>query len=292
MCSSIDLHIHSHYSDDGEFSPTELVRMCCEQFIYIFAITDHNTVKGVEEAIDCAGRWQRRCFPAIEIDCVHKGLHFHVLGYNIDYRSRDFEAIEQNVRRQSKHASRECLRLVNRLGFDVPEDVVQAHAQDTFWPESWTGELIAEVLLTSDKYRSSPLLYPYIAGDRSDNPYVNFYWDYCAPGKPCHVDIAYPDMQDVVTLIHRNGGQAVLAHPGVNLAGRWAFLDEIIPLGIDGLEVYSSYHDCVTASWFAKKAQESLLFPTRGSDFHGKTKPSVRLGCAEKVLQRDQAIVC
>lgn len=282
MAGPIDLHIHSCYSDDGEYSPSEIVHMCSDHGINLFAIADHNTVRGVEESITVANKLKKKCYPAIEIDCTFHDVDFHVLGYDIAYESTDFEAIEQNIRRQTMHASKERLRLVNRLGFDVREDEVRALAEKSFWPESWTGEMIAEVLLNNEKYHRNTLLQPYINGERSDNPYVNFYWDYCSQGKPCYVKMMYPNMKDVIELIHRNQGRAILAHPGINLDGKMELLDEIIPLGIDGFEAYSSYHDQTTAAWFVNRAVHHGLMVTRGSDFHGKTKPSVHLGCTEK----------
>lgn len=282
MCHSIDLHLHSHYSDEGTYSPSELTKMCYEHGINLFALTDHNTVKGVEEAIGCADRYGKKRFPAIEIDCVHLGLNFQVLGYQIEYRSTDFEAIEQNIRRQTAAASKERLRLVNKLGFSIHEDEVRVLAENSFWPESWTGEIIAEVLLSNEAHHQNPLLFPYITGNRSDNPFVNFYWDYCSRGKACYVSITYPEMSDIIQLIHDNAGEAVLAHPGVNLKGRWEFIDKIMPLGLDGVEAYSSYHDNLTANWFARKACKNGLYITQGSDFHGKTKPSAPLGCGKR----------
>lgn len=115
-------------------------------------------------------------------------------------------------------------------------------------------------------------------GDRSDNPYVNFYWDYYAPGKPCYVKMEYPSMEEIIGIIHRNHGKAVLAHPGVNLKGNGHLLGEILDLGMDGIEAFSSYHTPEQAAEFNRQAQKHHLFTTCGSDYHGKTKPSVRLG--------------
>ena len=90
--------------------------------------------------------------------------------------------------------------------------------------------------------------------------------------------MTFPDMRDVIDIIHRNGGKAVLAHPGINLKGNFDIIDQLIPLGFDGIEAYSSYHSAETAKWFSEKARQLDLFVTCGSDFHGKTKPMVKLG--------------
>jgi len=277
--NAMDLHIHSCYSEDGDYSPGALVQMCSDAGIRLMAIADHNTVAGVEEAIKKAERLQMGCYPAIEIDCCYEGVNFHVLGYEVNYKSADFHAIEENVRKQCVRASKERLTLINKLGFSLTESDLAEITVNTYWSEYWTGDVFAEVLLGKSEYATSDILKPYRdGGARSDNPYVNFYWDYCSQGKPCYAKIKFPDMKEVVNIIHDNNGTAVLAHPGVNLKDRYEMLDRLIPLGLDGLEAFSSYHDVAATRWFYNKALEKGISVTRGSDFHGKNKPSIKLG--------------
>lgn len=286
QCSTIDMHIHSCYSEDGEYAPAALIQMCIDAGISIMAIADHNCVKGAREALllkadlEAYNNTRICCYPAIEIDCTYQNVNFHVLGYNIDLDSADFDVIEQNVRKQCLSVSRERLRLINEFGgFQLTPSDLNAVTAGSYWSEHWTGEAFAEALLTNPSYKESDLLKPYRKnGTRSDNPYVNFYWDYFSQGTPCHISMSYPEMEDVIHLIHRNHGKAVLAHPGMNLKGNYDMLDLILPLGIDGLEAYSSYHDPNTVEWFVSKARQNHLFVTMGSDFHGKTKPGIKLG--------------
>lgn len=275
----IDFHIHSCYSEDGEYTPTELIQMCMNAGVRMIAIADHNCVKGSQEAIEIYRHKRISCFPAIEIECTYQNINFHVLGYDIKLDSPDFEVIEQNVRRQCVHTSKERLRLINQMGFDLTEAELRTVTARGYWSEHWTGEAFAEALLRNDKYLRSDILQPYReGGNRSGNPFVNFYWDYCSQGEPCYSTMTFPNMRDVIDIIRRNGGKSVLAHPGVNLKGNFDMIDQLIPLGLDGIEVYSSYHTPETAQWFRNKVEQFGLFFTRGSDFHGKTKPMVRLG--------------
>lgn len=286
QCSTIDMHIHSCYSEDGEYAPAALIQMCIDAGISIMAIADHNCVKGAREALllkadlEAYNNTRICCYPAIEIDCTYQNVNFHVLGYNIDLDSADFDVIEQNVRKQCLSVSRERLGLINEFGgFQLTPSDLNAVTAGSYWCEHWTGEAFAEALLTNPSYKESDLLKPYRKnGTRSDNPYVNFYWDYFSQGTPCHISMSYPEMEDVIHLIHRNHGKAVLAHPGMNLKGNYDMLDLILTLGIDGLEAYSSYHDPHTVEWFVSKARQNHLFVTMGSDFHGKTKPGIKLG--------------
>ena len=141
--------------------------------------------------------------------------------------------------------------------------------------------MFAEVLLNKPEYESSELLKPYrTGGSRSDNPYVNFYWDFYAQGKPCYVPKRYPSLQEAVDLIHRTGGLAVLAHPGASVKGQENLFPAMVTLGLDGVEAISSYHTGAVSAFYWKLAEVHRLMVTCGSDFHGKAKPSVSLGRA------------
>jgi len=275
----MDMHIHSAYSDDGEYAPMELVRMCRQAGIRVMAISDHNCVKANGEAKEEAERFNIQYVPAIELDCTYKDIDVHLLGYQIRYQSPDFVRVEDNIRVQAAEVSMEGLRLTRKLGFDVSEDELNAISGKGYWKDVWTGETFAEVLLHKPEYDEYEALHPYRAGgSRSDNPYVNFYWDFYSQGKPCYVKIHFPGLEDAISLIKDNGGMAVLAHPGLILKNRFDLFDDMIALGIDGVEVFSSYHDTPSAEHFYREAQKHSLIVTSGSDFHGKTKPSIQLG--------------
>lgn len=275
----VDLHMHSFYSDDGEFSPAELVEKCAAAGISLMSVTDHNCVRGTAEARECASRRGIRCLSGIEIDCRYSGLDFHLLGYGIDETCPAFAEIEQNVERQSEAASRAMLRATQELGFAVTEAEMYALSAGHYYKNRWTGELFAEALLSRKEYLDHPLLLDYRKGGaRGDNPYVNFYWDYYSQGKPGYYEMHYPSLEEVVGIIHRSGGAAVLAHPGVNLKGHEPLLAEIGALGIDGIEVCSSYHTPAIRDFYRLRAQALGLFCTGGSDYHGVIKPAIFLG--------------
>jgi len=279
MGNSVDLHMHTAYSDDGEFTPAELVLQCKKAGLRIIAFTDHNCVKANAEAQKEAELLNILYIPAVEIDCNYNGTNLHILGYQIDDTNDGFERIEQNILQQELTASKERLNLTKQLGFYVTEDELNALSNGEISGNVWTGEMFAEILLNKPEYQDSELLHPYRSGGlRSDNPYVNFYWDYYSQGKPCYVKIKFPDLDETVSIIRRSGGKAVLAHPGINLKENFSLLYNIIACGIDGIEAFSSYHDESSSRYFYDMARKNALMVTCGSDYHGKTKPSVRLG--------------
>lgn len=275
----IDLHMHSSYSDDGEFTPIKLLEKCVQKKIKIMSITDHNCVKANKEVQAAAMEKGIIYIPGIEIDCVYKDSNFHVLGYGIDYQNSDFDTIEKNIKRQSLETSLRMLEKTQVLGFHVTENDMWNISKDCYWQETWTGEMFAELLLTKPEYANHPLLQPYRAGyARGDNPYTNFYWDFYSQGQLCYVGTNYPQMKQILDVIHQNHGFAVLAHPGVNLKGKLNLLEGIVKLGIDGIEAFSSYHTPSQAFNFFYNMRQYKLFATCGSDFHGKTKPSIEIG--------------
>lgn len=293
MNNSIDLHMHSRYSDDGELTPIELVEKCIASGIQTMSITDHNTVRANEEAQKEAEKRGLRYISGIEIDCVFQNTNFHVLGYGIDYESSDFVEIEKNIDDQSFNASLKMLSEAQELGFHITENDMCEVSKNNFWTGRWTGEMFAEVLLNNPEYNKHPLLRPYRSGgEKSNNPYVNFYWDYYSQGKPCYVKIEYPFLEDVIKIIHRNGGKAVLAHPNVNLKNHYEQLHFIIGAGIDGIEAFSSYHTSSQAFHFFREAQEAKVFFTCGSDFHGKTKPTISLGQHGCFIMENELLSC
>ncbi|WP_455682581.1 PHP domain-containing protein [Thomasclavelia sp.] len=271
----IDLHMHSKYSDDGEFTPTQLVEQCHEAGIRIMAIADHNSVKAIDEAKEAAVKLNIEYISAVEIDCTYKGINLHVLGYGIDYHDDDFIVLEENILNQELACSKEKVKLTNELGFEVDLTALDNLSDSGVY----TGEMFGEVLLNDPRYLEHPLLNPYRNdGSRSDNPYVNFYWDFYAQGKPCYTRIIYPSLQETIALIKKHGGIVVLAHPGNNLKGQFEIFDEMVGIGIEGVEAFSNYHSFETVEYFYQTGKKHNILITCGSDYHGKTKPAIDLG--------------
>ena len=278
----LDLHMHSFFSSDGEFSPEDLVKGCAENNIKLMALTDHNTVAGVDRALAAAKAQGISCLPAIEIDCMHKGVSLHILGYGIDHRAAEFAEIENQLRAQLRDISRQRKQAFEELGFYLEEDALRALGEKSYWPEEWPPEFFAQLLFASEEYSDHPLLAPYRpGGTRSVNPLACFYWDFCGQGSPCFVPASYPEAENIIAAIHRAGGIAVLAHPGVNLKGHEELFPEIVALGIDGVEAYSSYHKLDTSIYYARETRNLGVFVSCGSDYHGYVKPAISLGGVE-----------
>jgi predicted metal-dependent phosphoesterase TrpH len=272
----VDLHIHSIHSDDGEFTVEELMGKAESAGLKVAAIADHDSVKACLRMREIRRITNVRWIDAIEISCRFKDIDLHLLGYFIDPSDLRYAAIEQRMR-----ASQEALTsgrlelLVKHLKIDLPLETLRTYAEGKIL----TGERICEWLLENDENRNHPELCEYFPnGSRSDNPLVNFYWDYLAQGRVAYLPTDMPSFTESIDLIHDTGGVAILAHPGKNIKEDHLILDELTQTGLDGIEVFSSYHSEIQIAYYAAYATNKKLILTCGSDYHGKTKPRIKLG--------------
>ena len=225
-----DFHMHSSYSNDGDLTPQELIEMAVRSGITILSLTDHNTTAGVAEMVQAGEAAGIRVIPGIEINCFYKNIILHVLGYNIDPQNKKILEIEQDIMEKYKAASDEIIRLINKTGIDVENEEVYSKSRYRIA----TGELIAEVVLQKPGAENNPLLVPYLpGGNRDDNPYANFYWDFCGQGKPAYVYVEYPSLDYTIAVINEAGGVPVLGHPGQLLRGIEEMLPSICSRGIN-----------------------------------------------------------
>ena len=181
----MDLHMHSYYSDDGEFSPEELVRQCAMSGIRVMSIADHNSVRANDAGRQAARRAGIRYVSGIEIDCTFRGVNLHVLGYGFDDASDDFADIEDNISSQAATASRQMLCATRKMGFDVTEEDMGNWPEITTGRTGGPGKCLQSASWPGGIQGPSSLLPYREGGARGDNPYVNFYWDFYSQGKCC-----------------------------------------------------------------------------------------------------------
>ena len=273
--NSVDLHVHSSHSNDGELSVSELVEKCKERNVKVFSIADHNNTRACAEALDLGKKAGISFIPSLEIDCNYKGTDMHLLAYHINWKSQEIKELEAKTERVIWDAVPHMIRNLAHAGIQIDGDELLAKSKGKL-P---APELFAEVLMGNPDYHHNPLLHPYLpGGERSDMPYINFYLDYFAQGKPAYVKLELLDFSEALELIKRNGGIPVVAHPGLNFRGKEEQVIELLDLGAAGLEVFNNYHDPNQMEFFASLIQSRRKLMTAGSDFHGKIKPLIELG--------------
>jgi hypothetical protein len=267
--------MHSRYSSDGDFEPRVLLEMCAAAHLQVVALADHNSTRGIPEAQQRASELGIELIPGIELDCVHEGNYLHLLGYWIDAADSVFGEIEASVTAMETEASKIRIQKIEALGFVLDREALERLS----FGGIITGEMIAEIVLSNPVNLKHPLMTAYRpGGKRNDNPLVNFYWDFCSPDRPAYAPVNFMSLAEAIAVIRRTGGVPILAHPGANIGINTRKLASIIQTGVDGLEAFSSYHSNETTAFFIAQAKLLNVAFTCGSDFHGKTKPTIFLG--------------
>lgn len=243
-----DLHIHTSASD-GLLSPVEVISQARDIGLPGLAITDHDTVDGLEEA---------RCFmeenspaldfiPGIEMNTELAEKEIHILGYFIDYHNRLLLKRLQEIKEARLDRARKMIMRLANMGFNIDMEQVERIAR---------GDLIAR---------------PHIAQVLMENACVSSVKEafdkYIGKGCPAYVNRYKFLPTEAIELIKGAGGIAVLAHPG--LIRDDSFVVTIISLGIEGIEVFYPEHNHGQVLKYSQLSRENRLLITGGSDFHG-----------------------
>jgi len=243
-----DLHVHTTASD-GLLTPAEVIDMAVRLGLTGIAITDHDTLMGLKPAIEylSANKIGLDFIPGIEINTDVERGEVHILGYYVDPGNEALSNRLAEIKVFRRERAWGMIRLLGEMGMPISAEEVENRAQ---------GDLIGR---------------PHIAMALMDKGYVGSIKEafdkYIAQGRPAYVPRYKFPPAEAIALIHQAGGKAVLAHPG--LIEDRKIIDEIIALGIDGLEVYYPEHNESQADYFKKLADRQGLLVTGGSDFHG-----------------------
>ena len=266
----VDLHVHSYYSCDGDYSPRELVNMASNNGLKAMALTDHNTVNGLSEAFAAGGEIGFEVVPGIEIDTSYLGRTFHILGYCLDWKSRRLAELIETLETTQKRLITDLVSGLRDAGFGINGSDVLRYKNKQSIPGSLT---IAKAIL----------------GDRSDRDghYLDFMQKHIAPIVPERYQQELPATEEVIQLINDLQGVAVLAHPGVyvdpNSQEELEIISTFREMGLKGIEAFSTYHNSTDNIGFYEFGVKKKLLITAGSDFHGELKPQTKLGVVPSV---------
>lgn len=267
----IDLHIHTTASSDGQHGPEGIFEMSKGLKLEAIAFADHNSVASVDEGLRISREFGIEFLPCIEINTHYKGYDFHLLGYFIDHRDERLLRWLEGLGVGKKRQIRQRVKRLRELGFTLSVGEVERLSIG----REPTGVSYLNALLEREENRADPRLKAYIDGERSDSPYLNFYLDYLAGGRPASVPIRFISTPEAIQGVRSLGGITILAHPTQVKDER---LYDLIGSGLEGIEVYSSYHGKEDEEYFKGVCDRFGLLVTAGSDFHGREiKPNVPL---------------
>jgi len=275
--SKFDLHMHSNYSVDGEFTPKELIEIAKKTNLKCAVLCDHNSSEGVDAFIQYAKEEKITAFVGLEFSTSYENGEVHVLGYNFNHHQDYYETLPSLMKELKWEAGRQLIHKFNeRFNFDLDEkeimDITRKNDSDPYME-------MADIILQNPKYNTHKDLQPYMpGGHRCEPATVNIYWDFCVKGCDCFVPIPFPPIKETIERIHKDGGIAILAHPWKTFYQKEDKLEELIAYGIDGIEAYSNYHEDFHNEYYEEYCKKHNLLMTCGSDFHGKTKPKIKMG--------------
>jgi 3',5'-nucleoside bisphosphate phosphatase len=246
----VDLHVHTTASD-GALSPTEVVRAALAAGLSALAITDHDTMDGLDEAMHAADSTGLEIVPGLELSVDEGGqTDVHVLGLLVDPHDGPLNGALSDLREERDTRARAMVRKLSAAGYRIDYDAIRAAVG-----ASAIGRVhIARALVATHAVPTIDEPFRRLIG--SDAPFY----------------IAKQTMTGAAAIaaIHAAGGVAVLAHPGVSGG---AALEGLIESGLDGIEAYHAEHTRADRKRFAALAARHGLLVTGGSDFHG---PGVR----------------
>lgn len=255
----VDLHTHSTASD-GSMRPSELVRHAKQEGLAAIAVTDHDSVDGVEEALEEGKKIGIEVIAGVEIG-VEFNPEMHILGYFFGDDYKKMAGVLETLRANREERNPKIVKKLNEMGFDITMDEVMAAAR---------GNVVGR---------------PHIAKALLDKGYVESVSEafnkYLSSGRPAYFKkdrlTPYQGVQEIL----KAGGIPVLAHP-MYLELEFEQLDELLKKmkrdGLKGMEVYYVDNSEAATDMFRSLAEKYGLLATGGSDFHGKFKPDIALG--------------
>lgn len=263
---TFDLQSHSRHSD-GELGPAEVVGAAAAAGVQLLALTDHDTVDGIREALSAAERIGIRLVPAVEISAIDPGgPDLHILGYLI--RSDDPVLLErlERFRADRERRTHVMVRALAELGFSIDEQMLEARAQ--------AGKPIGRPHIARAVV-AHPANAARLDAEGLTSP-SGFLGAYLTEGAPAFRPRELPTVPQAIQTIHDAGGLAVWAHPFWDISAP-ALVTETIERfrthGLDGVECFYLTHTSEQTAVLANRCAELGLLSTGSSDFHGPGHP-------------------
>jgi 3',5'-nucleoside bisphosphate phosphatase len=242
----IELHCHSNASD-GALAPDALIALAAAHAVRVLALTDHDTIDGVPEAIAAGAAAGVRVLPGIEVSSVFAGKEVHVLGYGIAPDAP--ERLQLSALRTARVSrAQKILARLEALNISIAFEHVAKLAGDGMIGRPHVARALIEAghaVSIDDAFRR-----------------------YLAEGGPAHVPNDSLDPAQAIALIQRAHGCAVLAHPGLFKGDFDALMAHMLAAGLDGIEAYYPDHTPKLVARLEALARAHGLICTGGSDFH------------------------
>ncbi len=256
----LDLHLHSTHSD-GSQPPAEIIAMAHKADVRALAITDHDILTGLPDAVEAARPLGIDVIPGVEISSRFDDDELHILGYYFDPADPTLLARLKTLRESRHRRNPLIVERLRDLGVSLTYDEVRELAGT----DAVGRPHIARLLMEKGHVKTAKEAF-----DR-----------YLARGKAAYVARELPEPTEAIRWIRDAGGVAVLAHPlWVKRTGEALrkLCEKLKEAGLGGIEVHYSTHTPQQTSDFLNLARHLDLLVTGGSDYHGLTKPDIEVG--------------
>ena len=279
----IDLHLHSSVSDGLE-TPAKLIEQALSLKLKAIAITDHDTIAGVEEFLSFGESKDIIVIPGIEISIRHEPnrelIDVHIIGLNFDYSSSKLiNTIKNQIKGRLEQKKAICKRLKDEFDYNISFEEVKSNAG---------GNVVGRPHIVEVMKRNNP--------DKVKGKSKNELFKMVSIGGIAYVDREVElNLEESIELISSAGGVPILAHPGIyDVANRMKFVEQCIKAGIKGIEIEYTYaknrpfYETEKAKWaqeffpnyYRKIAENYNLIKSGGSDYHGGKK-GIKMGDAK-----------
>jgi len=242
-----DLHLHTFYSD-GKLSPEELIQKAKLSGLDTLAVTDHDSVEGVEEAMHYGRLNDIEIIPGVELSSEYKGQEVHVLGYFMDYKDPGFLDYLASFRVKRLMRAEKIVERLNSMNIKITIDDVLSKAKGN---AAIGRPHIAFALMAANVVSN----------------YNEAFFKYIGDNKPAYVKKPNISTSDAVKLITEASGLSFIAHPGKTI--RDNLIIELIEQGVDGIEIIHPSHTRDDIAYFLDITGQYFLLESGGSDFHG-----------------------
>ena len=265
----IDLHTHSTASD-GTYAPAEVAELAKTIGLSAIALTDHDTIDGLEEFERTGKALGVETIPGIEFAALWDRYHrpeIHIVGLGIDRNHTLLLERMKEIKKSRDLRNQKMCEKLSSIGLHITLDEVNANAGG----EIITRAHFANVLLQKGYIKKKE----------------DAFSRYISPGLPGYVEREFLTPKLCIETIKEAGGAAVLAHPtlyDLNMEQLKELCAELIPYGLDGIECHYSTYSPVETKSITALAEKMGLLPSGGSDFHGKNKPNIHLGSGKSNL--------
>ncbi len=267
----IDMHMHTNFSD-GELTPEELIKRAIDHGVTTMAITDHDTIKGIE-SVDKEVPYIKESgieiWNGVELSAkVPKG-RMHILGYGMNLQDPNLQEVMKNLKEISLNSFITMLEQVKR---DYHLEITYEDILEVLTREHNIGRPDIARILVKRGYAKT-----------GKEAFQKYLVDVFNKTRPYRKGLSY---EECLEAINKSGGVAVLAHPkSLELSEKefLILLRDMIKKGLKGIEAYHSSHTKEEMAYYEQIAKEYNLLISGGSDYHGKIiKPDIEVGSGKK----------